>query len=91
MCYEFRWNEWNIIHIAEHGVTPEEAEYVVNHARNPFPRRIGEGKYYVAGQTEHGYYLQVIFIVDPMGSLFVIHARPLREHEKRRVRRGRKT
>jgi hypothetical protein len=26
---EFRWNAWNIEHIAEHGVTPEEAEAVV--------------------------------------------------------------
>jgi len=26
---EFRWNEWNVEHIAEHGVTPDEAELVL--------------------------------------------------------------
>ena len=26
---EFRWNEWNVEHIAIHGVEPEEAEWVV--------------------------------------------------------------
>ena len=36
---EFRWNEWNIDHIAEHGVRPEEAEAVVRNAKSPYPRR----------------------------------------------------
>lgn len=31
--YEFRWNVWNIQHIGEHGVDPQAAEFVVNHAR----------------------------------------------------------
>ena len=30
----FRWNEWNVDHIVEHGVSPEEAE------RKMFVRRI---------------------------------------------------
>jgi hypothetical protein len=25
---EFRWNDWNIEHIAGHGVSPDEAETV---------------------------------------------------------------
>lgn len=25
----FRWNDWNVAHIAKHGVTPAEAEAVV--------------------------------------------------------------
>jgi hypothetical protein len=32
---EFRWNEWNIDHIAKHGVDVVEAAYVVSHARRP--------------------------------------------------------
>jgi hypothetical protein len=27
----FRWNTWNIEHLAEHGVSADEAEYVVEY------------------------------------------------------------
>jgi hypothetical protein len=36
----FAWDEWNTDHIAEHDILPEEAEYVVRHARDPFPREL---------------------------------------------------
>ena len=32
-------------------------------------------------------FLQVIFVVDPEETVYVIHARPLNEQEKRRLRR----
>ena len=48
--YVFRWNEWNIVHIGEHGVTPWEAEHLVNHARRPFPQSQGDDRYLVMGQ-----------------------------------------
>ena len=85
--YEFRWNDWNLEHIAEHGVTPVEAEYVVNHARSPWPMFRGDDKWLAAGQTAARRYLQVIFIFDPADLVFVVHARPLTEREKRRCRR----
>jgi uncharacterized protein len=91
MVYEFRWNAWNVDHIAEHGVTPDEAEYVVRNARAPYPRKVGERKYLVQGQTPSGDYIQVIFFIDSLRLLFVIHARPLRDLEKRRFRRRRQT
>ena len=47
---EFRWNEWNIDHVAEHGVRPEEAEAAVRNARLPYPRRHMEGKWFVRGR-----------------------------------------
>jgi hypothetical protein len=43
----FRWNDWNREHIAVHGVTPLEAEYVVDHATTPYPEYIGEDKWRV--------------------------------------------
>lgn len=46
----FRWNEWNEDHIAAHGVTREEAEYVVRRAKAPYPRRIQEEKWLVWDQ-----------------------------------------
>jgi uncharacterized DUF497 family protein len=61
----FAWDDWNREHIARHGVTPEEAEEIVEHAIAPFPRDEGEGKYIVWGRTEVGRYLQVVFAYRP--------------------------
>ncbi|MCI0381165.1 MAG: hypothetical protein L0215_26570 [Gemmataceae bacterium] len=87
---EFRWNDWNIEHIAEHGVAPEDAERVIRGAKNPYPRRVEDEKWLVWGQDKGGRYLQVIFVMDDEESIFVIHARPLTDREKHRLRRRRK-
>lgn len=58
----FMWNEANVEHIARHGVTPEEAEYVVGNAGPPFPRVHEDDKWLVWGSTDAGRYLQVIFV-----------------------------
>jgi len=84
---EFRWNEWNLEHIAKHGVSWEEAEMVVRGARGSFPRKIEDDKWLAWGRGQGGRFLQVIFVVDPEETLYVIHARPLNEQEKRRLRR----
>jgi len=84
---EFRWIDWNLDHIAEHGVEPDEAESVVRQARPPFPRKIEEDKWLVVGQGRGGRFLQVIYIPDPDKTIFIIHARPITEREKRRLRR----
>ena len=85
--YEFRWNEWNVEHIGVHGVSPAEAEFVVNWPNRGYPQRGEEEKYLVRGQDQTGSYLQVIYIFDPPGVVYVIHARPLTDIEKRRLRR----
>jgi len=90
MTYEFRWNDWNVDHIAEHGVTPEEAEALVRGAIPPYPRQVGDDKATVRGQLPSGEYLQVAFILDPDDTLYVIHARPLTESEKRQFRRSKR-
>jgi uncharacterized DUF497 family protein len=90
MVYEFRWNEWNLEHIAEHGVLQEEAEAIVRRARPPFPRELAKGKYLVRGQSMVGTYLQAIFVVDPGDTLYVIHARPMTNVEKHKFRRNRR-
>lgn len=87
---ECRWNDWNIEHIAEHGVSPEEAENVLGNARRPFPRKIDDDKWLVWGRGIGGRPVQVIFVLDDDDVAFVIHARPLTDREKRRFRRGRK-
>ena len=83
----FRWNAWNIEHIGAHGVTPDEAELVVRGAKSPYPRYRDDGKWLVWGPGRGGRLLQVVFVIDEDGTLFVIHARPLTEKEKKRYRR----
>lgn len=82
-----RWNEWNIEHVARHGVTPEAAEEVVQAATTPYPRRIADDKPLVWGASQQGELLQVIFVLDEDGSIYVLHARPLTERERRGYRR----
>ena len=77
-------------HIAEHGVGPQEAEEVVRSAKRPYPRHQGNEKYRVRGQTASGQYLQVIYLIDPGKTLYVIHARPLTINEMRQFRRERR-
>jgi len=85
--YVYRWNEWNVEHIAEHGITQAEAEYVVDNARPPYPEYRGDGKWRVWGQTPFGRFIQAVYIIDPDETLYVIHARPMEDSEKRRYRR----
>ncbi|MGD0463795.1 MAG: hypothetical protein ABSB74_15010 [Tepidisphaeraceae bacterium] len=84
--YEFRWNVPNVDHIDKHGIKWTEAEFVVNHPARGFPRREAGQKFRVWGRTLDGRYLQVVYIFDPPGVIYVIHARPLTESEKRRLR-----
>lgn len=85
--YEFRWIEWNVDHIAVHGVRPPEAEYVVNHARQPWPKIIEGEKRIVWGETAGGRLLQVVYVLDPDDAVFVIHAMELPPPKKRQYRR----
>jgi uncharacterized DUF497 family protein len=84
---DFLWNDWNAEHIAKHGVEPDEAAGVVETARSPYPESIGDGKYIVLGRGRGGRLLQVVFVVDQDGTTYVIHARPLTDGEKHRMRR----
>jgi uncharacterized protein len=84
---EFRWNEWNVEHIATHGVDPEEAEGVIRQAKQPFPIRYEQEKFLVWGRGRGGRFLQVVYLVDEDGTIYVIHSRPLTEREKHRFRR----
>lgn len=84
---DFRWNDQNVEHIAGHGVDPEEAEQVVEDAEPPWPWHRRDGKYLVWGRGRGDRLLQVAFVLEPDDAIYVIHARPLTEREKRRYRR----
>lgn len=90
MSEGFRWNAWNVEHIGRHGVTPQQTEFLVLSARPPWPSYEGDGRWMVRGQDANGLFIQVVYIVDPEGTLYVIHARPLNDREKRQTRRRRR-
>ncbi len=77
---EFRWNDWNIGHIARHGVEPADAEHAVRFPERNWPRRKGD-KWVVRGRAANGRLLQVVFVEDeksaPWRQVYVIHARPI--------------
>jgi uncharacterized DUF497 family protein len=87
MPYDFRWIDWNIGKVEKHGLTAGDVEYVVEHARRPYPKPIGNEKWLVIGRTSNGRLIQGIYLVDPSDDLFVIHARALTPKEGRRFRR----
>jgi uncharacterized DUF497 family protein len=87
---EFRWLAWNIQKCEKHGVRHEDAEYVVRHARRPYPRQIEDEKTLVHGQAEAGQYLQVVYLIDDDECIFVIHAMPMTERMKRNYRGSRR-
>ena len=72
---DFRWNQWNVEHIAEHGVSPEEAEHVIRFAGRPYPRRHKKDSWIVRGRGNGNRRLQVIFIIED-DVHYVIHAMP---------------
>jgi len=73
----FAWNEWNLEHVAKHGVTRQEAEYVVSNAETPFPWPLDDERMVVLGWTGTRY-IQIIFILTtPERDIYIIHARPL--------------
>jgi len=83
----FRWNEWNLDHVREHGIEPAEAELVILRARAPYPEHREEDKLLVWGTGRGGRLVQVIYLLDETDRIYVIHTRPLSESEKRQFRR----
>ena len=81
----FRWNDWNLVHIAKHHVTTGEAEHVVANACEPFPLRQDNDALLVWGKTPAGRWLQVAFTFDPDDTVYVIHARWLTKRERQRI------
>jgi len=59
----FDWDQKNRDHILEHNVMPQEAEYVVENADQPFPQDMGGGRWLVWGPTKEHRFLQVIFVL----------------------------
>lgn len=80
---EFRWNEWNLEHATTHGCTVEEIESVVRNAGHGWPRKEENGKYKIEGRGRGDRMIRVIYVIDPDGTLYVIHAMPLTTRRRR--------
>jgi hypothetical protein len=83
---EFRWIDWNRDHATSHGCSIAEIESIVRHAGHGMTLDIGNSKYLVEGRGQGGRLVRVIFLKDPEGTLFVIHAMPLKTRRRRRGR-----
>ena len=86
---EFVWPGDRVVHIARHGVVPQEVEEVCfGHPLVQKARSEGENPvYYILGQTRAGRHLfcVVIRLADSKG--YPVTARPMTPREKRRYRR----
>jgi uncharacterized DUF497 family protein len=74
-------------HATQHGVSTDEIERVIFNAEAPYPEQCGDEKFLVIGRGAGGRFVQVVFVVDEDGPIYPIHARPLNDRVKRRLRR----
>ena len=83
---EFRWIAWNLEHATGHGCTIQEIESVVRNAGHGWPRKLDRAKHVVEGRGGGNRIVRVIYLNDPEGTFFVIHAMPLTTRRQRRRR-----
>ena len=57
----FLWDDENVAHIAEHGLTPEEVEPVVMNPGNDFDISHATGRSVMFGRTRTAKYIMVVF------------------------------
>ncbi|NPV28345.1 MAG: BrnT family toxin [Firmicutes bacterium] len=84
----FKWDAWNVNHIARHRVRPEEAEEVF--FNEPVFRRGRGGTRVALGRTDTGRLLTVIYADRPGSAVYVVTARDMDRKERRLYRRERR-
>ena len=57
----FLWDDENVAHIAEHGLTPEEVEPVVMHPTYPKTTSRSTGRVMTFGMTKTSRYIAVVW------------------------------
>ena len=69
------WDEWNVAHIARHGVVPQEVEEVCQ--SEPLVQQGHHGRRVVIGATHTGRMLEVVLDPEPEeGVYYVVTAHP---------------
>jgi len=86
------WDDWNIEHVAQHNVTPEEVQRICYTGRSLVRRagttRYGLWRYHVYGQSENGRYLFIVLDQEAEGTFYVVTARDMSPREKRLFRKN---
>jgi uncharacterized DUF497 family protein len=83
---QIEWNNATILHIARHGVEPQEVEEVCFEG-NPFILRSRHNRYVTLGQTSSGRYLTIIFVYLGQNKAKIITARAMSESERKFYKR----
>ena len=84
---DFEWDEENIEHIADHGVSPEEVEEACYN--KPYVLKGRRGAYLIYSQTSDGRYLLTVGRYKGQGIIRVITARDMSDAERRLCRERR--
>jgi hypothetical protein len=85
----FRWIERNLGKLEKHGVSRQEAEFVVQGARRRYPQHNGNGKWIVVGRGQGDRFVEVVRLDDDDDddddddTIFVIRAMPLISRRRR--------
>jgi hypothetical protein len=79
------WTDWNVEHIARHGVAPWEVEEMVY--GRPYVSRGREGLYRLIGRTDSGRFLAAWLSPQGGGLFFVVTARDATARERTEFRR----
>jgi len=74
------WDEWNVAHVARHGVTPVEVEEVCQGSY--LVRQTYQGRLMVIGPNAAGNLLSVILAPEGEGAFYVVTARPSAKKER---------
>lgn len=75
------WDDWNVDHIARHGVTPEDVEEVCQGSY--LVRQTYGGRLMVIGPNAAGNLLSAILAPEGEGAYYVVTARPSAKKERR--------
>lgn len=81
------WNDWNVEHIALHGVTPDEVEQVVFSRDKMIRRGKDKSVYYIFGQTDSGRYLFIVVKEVSSDTGWTITARDMSDRERKLYKR----
>ena len=85
---EYDWDDINIEHLAEHGVTPQDVEEAC--FNQPLIMRAGTSRYIVYGRSDSGRYLFIVAIHKEKGLIRIISARGMSKSECKLYNRKRR-
>ncbi len=91
---DLEWDDWNIEHIARHGVDQDEVHEACGSGshlvRKAGKTKRGQVRYHVYGQTFEGRYLFIVLDRRHGATFYVVTARDMSSTEKKMYRKERR-